>query len=342
MVRYLINGHIRIVLNEYLIRCKVTEGSNKNTLVLLIPGGPGFGHLAIEDVCELIGYGRYRYILYDPLSCGESDKSKNNNDYNIDTYAEIACQVVEAVRKILDLEQVDLRIIGKSFGSMTAMYIPVKRPDWIINPSSIKLNQIVSVVGPISYRSITGAVEYTDRIYNDPDITNCVTRLVTGEIKDAQDYVDNVVFKMAPLYSDKANEMMKTWMGKFLDNDHVRAVKFIGILSTFFKTFETMYNTLTGCNIEVLNHFFKSRFNGFDLEKIIINNLSLYRSINILSISGSRDHVANPSTNSDILAEILPDNFTNVILDSKHSIVKDHPDKFARIVKLYLGGDNPS
>ena len=111
---YLFQGQIHLEKSDYQLYCKVTgENRSENDgrpYVLLIPGGPGYDHLSMQATYDAIisslsneKMDLPHFIFFDPLSCGQSEQSKNpETEYTIDYFTEIAAQLIEAVQIKLD------------------------------------------------------------------------------------------------------------------------------------------------------------------------------------------------------------------------------------------------
>ncbi|MCW8449612.1 alpha/beta hydrolase [Legionella quinlivanii] len=351
MTNYLLKEKLKIK-QGYEIYCQVTgDEADDAPYVLLIPGGPGFTHVAMEELAESLtraskeaGHTPCHYILFDPLHCGQSDRAKEfETEFTVENYAEIAAQVVEAVQEKLNLSRMDLRLMGRSFGSMTAMSMPPCRPQWINNPdSAIQLNQLISIVGPISHEAINQSAAYVEKnYYNRADfeeLKQSVNALMTGTIKNALDYQQHIACGLAPLYADEYETVKESWVGQMMMSHPDLARGILWGLSWVSSSYAGMYDALTGCSLEVLNYFFSHHFNQFNLLDKIAANKELYQSLPIYCISGSRDYVAEPRINADLLYEQLPESLSKIDFNSKHSISADHPDVYPELLELLLQG----
>lgn len=355
-MKTLLNKKITIKLGQssYQVNCKVTGDVNSQNdhlpYLLIIPGGPGFGLLTAEPTTNNIlqqfkkeNQPACHIILFDPLSCGESDKAKNPDlEYTPTNFTEVAAQVVEAIQQTLNIQNMDLRILGGSYGSLTAMEMPVIRPDWITNPDAkIKLNQIISLVGIVSYASLEeGMIRFVKQKYaDDPQLhlwLASIGKLLNGNIESMQDYIDNIAFRLAPLYSDKYADLLNSSLGKLIDAHHNFSIQALAILGHYSAQCNYMHEALAGISLDVLNHFFKNKFNNFDLLKLIPKYQSLYESIPITCISGINDHIANPEWGADLLKSLLPDSLTTINYLGKHS---DRTDWLPQLLTQLLRGE---
>ncbi|MFC3909746.1 alpha/beta hydrolase [Legionella dresdenensis] len=346
----LMNGMLTLKDGTQIYYQVTGNKADNKPYILLIPGGPGFSHIAMKDLVASLeqqnkaAESPYHFILFDPLHCGRSDKAKDfEAEFTVENYAEIAAQVVEAVQEKLNLEKMDLRIIGRSFGSMTAMSMPACRPQWILKADSqIVLNQLISIAGPINHHSIEQSIAYVREHYKDrPDyneIVESVEKLMTGSIQNSLDYQQSIVRNLAPLYADKYETLKEETEGKMLKDHPDLTRHFLSFMSLFSSKHAEMYDSLTGCSIELLNYFFKHRFNQFDLQEKIAKYKEVYEKLMIICISGSRDYAANPANNASLLHKQLPQSLTEVNFDSKHSINADHPTDYPDLINKALQG----
>ncbi|MCE3044182.1 alpha/beta fold hydrolase [Legionella sp. 16cNR16C] len=351
MTGYLFKQKLKIK-QGYEIYCQVTGNkADDRPYVLLIPGGPGFTHVAMEELAESLtkaskkaGRQPPHFILFDPLHCGRSDKAKDfEAEFNVENYAEIAAQVVEAVQEKLNLSKMDLRLMGRSFGSMTAMSMPPCRPQWINDPdSTIRLNQLVSIVGPISHQAIEQSTTYVEQNYtyrtDFEELKFSVNKLMTGTIQNALDYQQHIACGLAPLYADKYEKLKEEWVGQMMMNHPDFTRNLLWCFSWASPSCAGMYDSLTGCSLDVLNYFFSHHFNQFNLLEKISAHKGLYQAFPICCVSGSRDYVAEPRINASLLYEQLPESLTEINFDSKHSISADHPDVYPELLELLVRG----
>lgn len=315
--------------NIYVKLLSSTDSINKRC-VLCISGGPGYGHASMEPWGQEIvkQLPDTTIILFDQLHCGKSSRSLNpDNDFTLDNFSEIACQVIEATVKEFQIQQMDLYIFGGSFGSMTAMLIPLKREQWITDTNSpIQLQGIISAAGPISWKAILQSKEFVQKQYaNDPKCTQyleAMDTLYAGKIQSKKDYIENVVLALAPVYADKFKNFSQSGAGYLLKNHPNWTTSAIGFFSPLSDSLRFMHEALTGCSLQVLNHFFREKFHGFDLQEIIENN-PIYHQVKFLFITGQNDHIAFPELNSDLLMKQLP-HANQIVLRAKHSISADN------------------
>lgn len=317
--------------------------------LLMIQGGPGFGHTALQPWVNSFAQQRsstpIHFILFDPLNCGLSDEASDpDKEFTVEYYAELASQLVEAVYIELELTHMNLSILGGSFGSMTAMTMPAMRPEWVMGDSSIQLNQLISLAGPISWQSIVDSRAYVEKHYsNHPKLQNyleSMDKLYQGNIESRDDYIHNVVYQLGSLYTMKYEDFDKTLPGWFLYNCTDLTMWCLGLLSYFSEQIGYMYQTLNDCNLTILNSFFRNNFNNFNLLNIIKDNLSIYQKINICSISGQWDHLAPPETNAFVLLDTLPENMSCIIVQARHTLTTDgFMTPITTIVGALLQGD---
>ncbi len=341
--------------NGKRIYCQISTHNQSNgnifekPWVLYVPGGPGFGHLSTEPMANSVAeycmkhkLGICNSIHMDPLECGKlSDRVTDPvNEFTIPFFAEIVCQLIEAISKEFTLKTMDVRIVGISFGSMVAMTVPTRRPDWILNPSKIHLRQIISLVGPVSYQQIDRARLFLVKNYRDnPEIKTMMfylNKLLTGTIESMDEY-QKMAISLGPLYKDDYDKVSKSFIGKFIKEHQELSINILGFLGYFSKKCNQMYNSLTTCAIDELNYFFRNRFNGFNLLTLIDNNMAVYQKANITLVTGSLDHLAQPEDTANLIVEKLQ-LASSFVLRSKHGSGPCPPSVLFALLGLTLNG----
>lgn len=325
----------KIEINGRKIHYKVLSPAasvENRPFMLCVQGGPGFSSLSVEmAMASVAEYAKNtnadmpNLIFYDPVGCGSSDKAEDiAAEYTMENYTEQAARVVEAVKaKLIPNQAMDLRAVGGSFGSMTVMDLPVYRPNWLDENSDIRLRLITSIVGP-NGADKEYALRYLDTNFADhPEYQSMRTalgKLLDGKIIDHDDYL-RFVFNLAPLYSDEMAKMKNGFVGKLLmkyPHAIISTLKFVNKIVRSEKI-AMMIEGMTGCSLDVINHFFGSDFGGFNLTQQIANNKELYSKVPICLISSARDHMVDAGTALDI-NKLLPDSSAAIIFNDKHQI----------------------
>ena len=324
MDNYLFDGKIAIA-SGYNIRCKITgkEGAANDgkPYVLLIPGGPGYTHKSMETtylniVESLKSEGRElpHFIFFDPLSCGESDMARDpDSEYTILSFTNIAAEVVEAIQTHLEIPQVNLKVMGRSFGSIIAMHFPVTR-NWSSQEGSIYLNKIFSLSGPIYNHTFSHdrTIQFIEENFPNLDqknIKDALDKLHTGNIKSRSDYISEVCIKLAPLYNRSYDGLMNYL--PYLASCP-KALEWLTFLLSFNSFFEKMYHSFTGCNFELMNHFFGEDYNGLDLPKLIEEHIEKYKAYEIFCLVGSKDYISFYNLHVKPLIKILPTTLSGI------------------------------
>jgi len=341
MMRVIFEGYLEI--NGRMIYTKVTSAANdfsKEPFLLCIPGGPGFSSIAPEQgVTELEKMSAKErstlpnVITFDPLGCGKSEKAQNKAEYNMHVFTETAARVVEMVKqKMIPNQTMDLRVYGGSFGSMIAMDLPLHRPEWLEEGSGIRLRQILSFVGINGAGTKESAIKYVAEHYkNHPKfeiIGDSLAKLFKGKIKNQNDYIENIVFNLAPLYSDENEKLLNSAFGKCLQLFYRPMIPLMQAGNFVMKKLGYKNNLLnfllmglTDCSVDVLNQFFADNFSGYDVVENVRRHLSIYYKVFITLVSAHKDHMARPDVAKQVNA-LLPDTSAVIILDNKHLINK--------------------
>lgn len=324
----------KISINDRNIHYKVkspTKGLNNRPYLLCVQGGPGFSSRSMEVVmadlekeAAKLSLPMPNLIFFDPVGCGQSDKAEDvAAEYTMQNYSEIAARVIEHVKgKFSPNSVMDLRICGGSFGGMSVMDLPVRRPQWLDENANVRLREIVAIVAPNG----VGNTEYTYKFVEDnfadhPDyqqIRDNLEMLFDGKFANQDDYL-RFVFALAPLYSNELEKTRNSFIGKFLmkhPHGSISAMKFLnGIFNS--DTLGMMIEGLSGCSLDVMNQFAKTNFSGFNMIQQVSEHRDLYAKIPICMIACSKDHMANPQVSRDIAA-LLPDSCAAIILKDKH------------------------
>src|SRR3990167_3074879 len=95
-----------------------------------------------------------------------------------------------------------------------------------------------------------------------------------------------------------------------------------------------MIEGMTGCSLDVINHFFGGDFGGFNLTQQITNNRELYSKVPICLIASAKDHMVD-SAAALAINEMLPNTSATIIFNDKHQIGRG-PNK-ALFDQIYLG-----
>ncbi|MFC4453650.1 proline iminopeptidase-family hydrolase [Deinococcus sonorensis] len=99
-----------------------TEDAPGTFPVLVVHGGPGMPHDALEPLAALSGSVR-RVVFYDQLGCGRSDRPADPSIYTIALFV----RELQAVRDALGLTRV--HVYGHSFGGALALQYALTHPE---------------------------------------------------------------------------------------------------------------------------------------------------------------------------------------------------------------------
>ena len=94
--------------------------------LLVLHGGPGSAHCALEGLGALAERGR-RVVLYDQLGCGKSDRPDDPSLWTVETFVD----QLRSVREGLGLER--LHLFGSSWGGMLALEYALTQPDGLMS-----------------------------------------------------------------------------------------------------------------------------------------------------------------------------------------------------------------
>ncbi len=100
-------------------------GNNPKIKVLLLHGGPGFGHEYMEPFDSFFPGASVEYYYYDQLEAGYSDKPDKPALWDIARYVE----EVEQVRQALGLDKDNFYLLGHSWGGLLAMEYALAHQD---------------------------------------------------------------------------------------------------------------------------------------------------------------------------------------------------------------------
>lgn len=323
-LNFILDKKIYLADANYNIYCKVTgepgSAHDSQPYVLLIPGGPGYDHQSLETTCfniveffEKEAIALPHFIFFDPLSCGKSDHARNpDNEYTIEYFTEIAAQVVEGIKRELDLEKITLCALGRSFGSLVAMNLPRFR-DWD-DKCSIYLDKIFSLSGPIYNQAETHDERLTFIEENFPNLDQnaikySLNKLHSGEINSRHDYIRNVCLNLAPLYN-KSYDSLIPYIPYMAACSPL--LEWTAYLLSFNAFFAKMYMSFSSCNLEVMNHFFKTNYHGIRMPDVISQNLEAYQKVKIYGLVGEKDYISYFKGNIIPLLEILPNNLSGI------------------------------
>jgi L-proline amide hydrolase len=98
--------------------------------LLVLHGGPGSAHDALEGLGALSGQGR-RVVFYDQLGSGESDRPHDSSLWTVETFVD----QLRSVREGLGLGEI--HILGSSWGGMLALEYALTEPEGL---ASLVLN----------------------------------------------------------------------------------------------------------------------------------------------------------------------------------------------------------
>lgn len=345
MPNYIFNGYV--LINGSKISCRISgePGSDKDRqpYVLCMPASLGACHAnyekKIEDMHEIArkhGVKPFHFITFDYPGCGDSEPGNPDKDYTIDGFTEIAACLIEKIKNYYHLDHIDLLVDGAGFGAMIAMNLPALRPGWIKEDAEIKLQRIILQAAAHGYESYNAALEYLDRDYrhhpNYAMMREALLRFNQGDIKNQKDYVQNIMFMLAPLYADQFEQAANSPVAKLLRTlpDVLIPITDMGA-RLGVQSCKLGMCAIKDCVPEVHNHFFKNRFYGFNVEKTVRHYPDLYKKIPVICLAGDRDYALNSTANAEQLHRLLPDNVAIIIFNAKTNINRAQPDAFAEI-----------
>jgi hypothetical protein len=229
------------------------------------------------------------------------------------------------------------------------MMLPTRRTQWVaqannnIQENDICLQQILAVVTPISGEAMQHALTFIDENYkNHPDLpklTQAVKKILDGKVIDDIDYIDNIAFQLAPIYSDQTQALLESSLGRILNQHRRLTVAALGMLSYVSKTCSYMHDTLVGCKLDVLNHFCKNEFPSYNLIDTILENKSIYELIPICFVSATRDHMVTPYLNANLIYPLLFRRLSIFNFNNKHLVASDSPVLFYQLIDGLLRGN---
>lgn len=344
MPHYLLEKRLSIAGHE--IYCKVTgapgSANNGQPYFLMIQGGPGFSHESIfakHETYANIFKGdpvhQPHFIYYDPPGMGASSTPQTDEEkektYTVAHFTEVAAQLIEAIQKELCIDQVDLRVYGRSFGSVPAMMLPTARKQWTQPQSPVRVNQIMTSSGVGVEPNEMAALAFIEAHFrhypNQEGIRNSIRKLFRGEIKSKADYIKHIALTLAPLYSDKMMHLANSFLGSILMTFPMACLYILKCIHFLFRFhfIKTIIDGLDGCNYEPLNYFFISKMDHLNVPKVIKENESLYRNINICLITSDLDYIATDTDHAMPIAEAL-DSIGIIDLHAKHMYHADLPE----------------
>lgn len=179
-------GYINITRGR--VFCKIT--GNKfihEPLIIVFPGGPGFGHEIYEKHSGCFADLR-QMLFFDPIGSGKSSSPDNADEYTIDNY-------VSDAKEILDHFYIKKAIIlGTSYGSVAALNFAIQYPSYV--------DKLILIAGAPSYHFLEAAKSELLKRGTAQQIEIAQT-LFSGGFKNEQDVREYFAI-MSPLYSNKA------------------------------------------------------------------------------------------------------------------------------------------
>jgi len=317
MLQYLLEKEFTI--NGIKIVCKVTgapaTANDGQPYVLDIPAGPGAP--STTYMAKFLQKSKSpnlkpHVILFDFPGCGQSEKSKNPEfDYTIEHFTEIAARVVECVQDELNIGKLDLHVYGP--GTPIGLNLPLHRPQWTTNQDSIQLKSIfapnatVGIKGTLSADFVRQHYAYEPEF---PEYIKALDKLHTGKITSRKAYISEYLAPMAPAYSDQYKSLPNKLLLSALKNHPDNVVK---ILKLFRR--KASLEIVNGFSYEVLNQFYGSQWNGFELDVAIDNfnkkpwnkNKNVYSKIPIYASYQSHDFCTSGDQHLNQLQAMLPD-----------------------------------
>lgn len=102
-------------------------GNNDNLKLLLLHGGPAFGHDYLEVMDAFLPASGVEYYQYDQLGSGWSDRPDNDNLWTIPRYVD----EVEQVREYIGANASNFCLYGSSWGGILAIEYALAHPDQV-------------------------------------------------------------------------------------------------------------------------------------------------------------------------------------------------------------------
>jgi len=102
---------------------KVYEFGTGDETLLCLNGGPGLPCDYVRDCHSWISDKGFKVVAYDQLGCGQSDKPKNKDLWNVKRYSD----ELNTIIKTLNLKNIHL--LGQSWGTILAMEYAVSYPN---------------------------------------------------------------------------------------------------------------------------------------------------------------------------------------------------------------------
>jgi pimeloyl-ACP methyl ester carboxylesterase len=350
MTGYILDTHI--IIHDRKIRCKVTgapgSANDGAPFILEINGGPGQGMSSkTSDYFshDQNGAAAFHWILFDSLGCGESDAADHpDTEYTVDHFTEIAASVVEGVAKQLQLKQINLRVVGGSFGGLIALNMPSIRPQWTNPKSPIRLQAIFPFMAPLGMKDCMSKEFLLTHYANDPrlpDYEYALNRILAGDVKDRNDFISNVIARISFIYGKAYDTLFfKTCLAilKKFPNSLKNFLKALSHIKRFRNFAVSSYDFLYNFSFEVNNAFFASKFGGFELEDKFKNNPELrevYKKVIIFAAYGANDICTSGEKSLLRLKAMLPETGTYLHPGSHH----DHYDRVFPLMKYFVAGD---
>lgn len=321
MPNYILETKLNI--NGRLINCKVTgaPGSERDgaPFILDIRGGPGQGMSTVMP--DFFAQHRdqhpaQHWILFDALGCGESDRAENpDEEYSVEYFTHIAARVVEEVKKQLQLPNMNLGIVGGSFGGTIALNVPRHRPEWTEPDSPVRLQAIFPFIAPLGLKDCLSK-DFASKLYaNDPRLPEYlrgIDMVLTGSMKNREDYISHVLAGMAPTYGKDYNTFfIRTCLAilKKYPNGLYRFLQTLKHIKPFRAFAEKNIAWVYQFSYEVTNYLFKNNYHGFELENKFKENpdlVNVYNKISIFSVYGASDICTSGEKSLTRLQNLLP------------------------------------
>lgn len=331
----------KVVINDRQIKVLVTgtENSiktNQQPFILFIAGGPGCSYKAfIPIVNKILAHAEKNhitppnFIFFDSLGCGESDDAKDRaKEYTMANFNEIAAQVVEKTKAALNLKKMDLSVWGVSYGSMTAMCLPLVRPSWVNKESDIAIQQIIAESFCNGEDTWDHALELVDQLFKDhprfTEIRKALERDLSGEAKEEE--LLDLSFMEAPIYADQTEKVVNSFAGKLVK----KYPRFVSRMMTVFNKLihaDDMDAAIAMLNLNVsqAHHFCKNKYDHLNIAQLALAHRELYTQFPICFLSGAQDVIANPKYNAELIQPYFT-NMASIVFNSKHQIEADRPE----------------
>lgn len=167
----------------------VGDASSTLPVIVVFPGGPGFGHEIYQGHSGHFGE-HARMLFFDPIGSGKSTKLDDHKQYTLDNFVKTAKVLIDyfSLNKII--------ILGTSYGSMAALNFAIYYPE--------SVDKLILVGGAPSHHFLEAAKEQLNQRGTDEQKA-IAKKLFEGSLEDTADEAKFLSI-MAPLYSNRTQK----------------------------------------------------------------------------------------------------------------------------------------